>query len=91
MAHELKRMLDIPSGSKTTERQYTDFLTEAYELLKRDSQYFAPDEDINCLELTHLIPPLAETVLAIYVGINDAVCNKGLVTPFVERRKNVQK
>ena len=33
----------------------------------------------------HLIPEIPETVLAIYVGINDAVCNKGLVTPFLVR------
>lgn len=30
------------------------------------------------LELAHLIPEIPETI---YVGINDAVCNKGLVTP----------
>jgi hypothetical protein len=45
--------------------------------------YFAPDEDINSLELAHLIPEVPETMLAIYVGINDAVCNKGLVTPLL--------
>jgi len=48
-------------------------------------QYLTPDEDINALELAHLIPEIPETVLAIYVGINDAVCNKGLVTPFLVR------
>jgi hypothetical protein len=53
--------------------------------MARLPQYFTPDEDINVLELAHLIPEVPETVLAIYVGINDAVCNKGLVTPFLVR------
>ncbi|HBG25639.1 MAG: hypothetical protein A2Y10_15995 [Planctomycetes bacterium GWF2_41_51] len=51
--------------------------------MKQYCQYFSPDEDINSLELAHLIPYVKETVLAIYVGINDAVCNKGLVTPLL--------
>ena len=31
------------------------------------------------------MPDVPETVIAIYVGINDAVCNKALVTPFLVR------
>ncbi|MGD9110607.1 MAG: hypothetical protein PVG93_06665, partial [Phycisphaerales bacterium] len=85
MTTELKRDLNIPAGSNTTEQQYKEFLTVSYELMKQTGQYFAPSEDINSLELAHLIPPVAETVLAIYVGINDAVCNKGLVTPLLPR------
>lgn len=42
-------------------------------------------EDINNLELAHLYPPADETVLAVYTRINDAVCNKALVTPFLIR------
>lgn len=53
--------------------------------MKECPQYFASSENINSLELAHLIPSVPETVLAIYVGINDAVCNKGLVTPFLIR------
>lgn len=80
MTTELKRDLNIPEGSNTTEKQYKEFLTVSYELMKQIDHYFAPSEDINSLELAHLIPPVSETALAIYVGINDAVCNKGLVT-----------
>lgn len=85
MTTKLKRGLNIPAGSNTTEQQYKEFLTVSYELMKQTGQYLAPSEDINSLELAHLIPPVAETVLAIYVGINDAVCNKGLVTPLLPR------
>ncbi|MCK5794839.1 MAG: hypothetical protein KAH12_09025 [Anaerolineales bacterium] len=40
---------------------------------------------MESLELAHLILQAPETGLAIYVGINDVVCNKGLVTPFLPR------
>jgi hypothetical protein len=66
-------------------QQYVDFLIKAYNLMKEIPSYLAPAEDINCLELAHLIPSVPETVLAIYVGINDAVCNKGLVSPLLPR------
>lgn len=65
--------------------EYVEFLVKAYELMKAIPSYLAPEEDINCLELAHLIPTVAETVLAIYMGINDAVCNKGLVSPILTR------
>ncbi|MBN1391959.1 MAG: hypothetical protein JW947_04055 [Sedimentisphaerales bacterium] len=66
-------------------QQYVNFLIEAYNLIKEIPSYLAPTEDINCLELAHLIPSVPETVLAIYLGINDAVCNKGLVSPLLPR------
>jgi len=81
--NELVRKINIPPGSSMTEPQYREFLTQAYQLMAGLDQYLAPDEAINSLELAHLIPTVDETVLAIYVGINDAVCNKGLVTPFL--------
>lgn len=79
----LERKMTIPAGSMTTEEEYTKFLKDSFRLMSELPGYFAPDEDINSLELAHLIPPVKETALAIYVGINDAVCNKGLVTPFL--------
>jgi hypothetical protein len=85
MGTHLSRAISIPEGSTLTEADYRKFLTEAYAALKRYPQFFAPDEDINDLELAHVLPAVAETVLAIYVGINDAVCNKGLVAPFLLR------
>jgi hypothetical protein len=81
----LTRKISIPSGSTTTKAEYVRFLEDAYRQFARCSQYFSEDEGINALELAHLIPPVPETVLAIYVGINDAVCNKGLITPFLVR------
>jgi hypothetical protein len=85
MKVELKQDLRIPSGSAMSKQHYVDFLAEAYNLMKEIPSYLAPEEDINCLELAHLIPSVQETVLAIYLGINDAVCNKGLVSPLLPR------
>ena len=80
---ETKRQLAVFDRSTLTEDQYRDFLKKSYTLIKNCCNYLAPGEDINCLELAHLIPEVPETVLAIYVGINDAACNKGLVTPLL--------
>ena len=80
MAHQLKREIKVPAGSDMNPQDYLEFLKNSYQLMRSYCQYFSPDEDINSLELAHLIPYVKETVLAIYVGINDAVCNKGLVT-----------
>jgi hypothetical protein len=66
-------------------KEYEAFLAKAFGLMAQAPHYLTPDDDINVLELAHLIPEIPETVLAIYVGINDAVCNKGLVTPFLVR------
>ncbi len=85
MKVELKQDLRIPSGSAMRRQQYVDFLIKAYNLIKEIPSYLAPTEDINCLELAHLIPSVSETVLVIYLGINDAVCNKGLVSPLLPR------
>jgi hypothetical protein len=85
MEVELKKDLRIPRGSALSRQQYVDFLIKAYNLTKEIPSYHAPQEDINCLELAHLIPSVPETVLAIYLGINDAVCNKGLVSPLLPR------
>ena len=80
---EIKRQITLFDRSTCTEQEYRDFLVTSYGLMKDCGNYFAPDEDINSLELAHLVPEVPETVLAIYVGINDAACNKGLVTPLL--------
>ena len=80
MENRSKRKINVLVDSDVSQQEYLSFLENAYQLIKRYCQYFSPDEDINSLELAHLIPEVPETVLAIYVGINDAVCNKGLVT-----------
>jgi hypothetical protein len=80
-----KQDLHIPDGSTMSKQQYMDFLIEAHSLMKELPSYLPSVEGINCLELAHLIPSVPETVLAIYVGINDAVCNKALVTPLLPR------
>ncbi len=82
---DIKREFIIDERSKMGKSDYSDFLKESYKLLKSCPQYLCSDEDINSLELAHLIPDVDETVLTIYLGINDAVCNKGLVTPFLPR------
>jgi hypothetical protein len=79
------RKIIVPAGSRLTEADYRNFLLQAYLLLRRHPLYLAPEEDTNALELAHLIPSVPETVLAVYVAINDAVCNKGLVTPMLLR------
>jgi hypothetical protein len=79
------RNIVIPPDSTLREPDYRRFLHEAYALLARQEQYLAPGEGIDALELAHLLPTTPETVIAIYVGINDAVCNKGLVSPFLLR------
>jgi len=85
MNEELTRKIRIPEGSTLGEKEYEDFLWQAWRLLAEHHQYLAAGENINSLELAHLIPAVKETVLAIYVGINDAVCNKGIVTPLLVR------
>ncbi len=82
---ELKRNINIFDRSNLNEEEYKDFLTKSYKLIKELPLYMAESEDINSLELAHLIPDVDETVLTVYLGINDAVCNKGLVTPFLPR------
>lgn len=81
----LKRKINIFDRCSLNAKDYQDFLAKAFGLMAKAPQYLTPEDDINVLELAHLIPEIPETVLAIYVGINDAVCNKGLVTPFLVR------
>ena len=76
----LKRNINVFDRCSLTVKEYQEFLAKAFGLMAKTGQYFTPDDDINVLELAHLMPDIHETVLAIYVGINDAVCNKGLVT-----------
>ena len=80
-----KRKINIPEGSTLKEPDYLDFLTNSAELMSRFHQYFAPSEGLNSVELAHIIPDVPETIIALYVGINDATCNKALVTSFLVR------
>ena len=81
----LKRTISVFDRCSLSAKEYQEFLAKAFGLMAQTPQYLATEDDINVLELAHLIPEIPETVLAIYVGINDAVCNKGLVTPFLVR------
>ena len=85
------REIHIPDGSSLNEEDYRLFLRRAYALIAELPHYCALSEGIDSLELAHIIPAVPETVIAIYVGINDTVCNKALVTPFLVRHahKNV--
>ncbi len=85
MQNEIKRTIQVPANSPLKESGYADFLVESYQLFRQFPQYLGGGEDINCLELAHLIPDVPESIIAIYLGINDAVCNKGLVSPFLVR------
>ncbi len=85
MTSELRRSIIVPANSVMSVGKYSEFLAEAYAMIAKHYQYFAVAEDINSMELAHLMPSIPETVIAIYVGINDAVCNKGLVTKFLVR------
>ena len=85
---QIKREIKIPAGSTMTKGDYVEFLQNSFRLISNYSQYLSPSEDVNALELAHLIPQVKETVIAIYVGINDAVCNKALVSPFLVRHSH---
>lgn len=85
MSNEIIREIKVPEGSALGKEDYKDFLLEACRLMRKVPLYFAADEDANSLELAHLIPGIKETLVAIYLSINDAVCNKGLVSPFLLR------
>ena len=82
---EIRDSLVIPELSSLSKDEYLSFLEGSLLLLKQYPQYLSGSEGIEALELAHLIPEVPETVLSIYIGINDAVCNKGLVTPFLPR------
>ncbi len=91
MTKKPTRPMSIPEGSQLASGDYLAFIQEAWELISRHPHYAAADEGIDAIELAHIIPDVPETVIALYVGINDAVCNKALVTPFLVRHahKNV--
>ncbi len=83
--NEIRDGLIIPVLSTLSNEDYISFLEKSYNLLNSFPQYLSESEGLESLELAHLIPQVPETVLTIYIGINDAVCNKGLVTPFLPR------
>ncbi|MFA6472653.1 MAG: hypothetical protein WCU00_11500 [Candidatus Latescibacterota bacterium] len=85
MLNEPLIKITIPPGSSLSEADYLDFLRRAYRLFRGFPQFLAPDENLDELELSHIIPTVPETIISIYVGINDAACNKGLVAPFLVR------
>lgn len=91
MNNTLLRDITLPKDVSLTKSDYIAFLQTAFSLMMQFPVYIAYGEDINSLELAHIIPPVPETVIAIYVGINDAICNKALVAPFLVRHahKNV--
>lgn len=76
----IERQMEIINRSVCDKDTYHKFLLDSFRLIDSCGSYLAPSENINSLELAHLVPEVAETMLAIYIGINDAVCNKGLVT-----------
>ena len=82
---EITRKIVVPELSTLKEQDYKDFLQEAYRLMAQCPLYFAPSEDINSIELSHLLPSVPETLIAIYVALNDSTCNKALVSPFLIR------
>lgn len=75
----------IPESSSLSKDDYLKFLSDSFKLLSQYPQYLSSTEGEEVLELAHLFPRVPETLLTIYIGINDAVCNKGLVTPFLPR------
>lgn len=88
---EIKKSTDsltIPRSSSLSNDDYLSFLENSLSLLKKHPQYLSENEGIDVLELAHLIPQVPETVLSIYIGVNDAVCNKGLVTPFLPQHSH---
>jgi len=91
MKSTVARRIEVPEGSPLSVKDYESFLVKACGLISRFPQYLSEGEGIDSLELAHIIPRVPETLIAIYVGINDAVCNKALVTDFLVRHahKNV--
>ena len=79
------RKLVIPLGSTLSEKQYRQFLKHAYSIMW-ERGCISSSEDEDALELVHLIPSVPETILALHIGINDSVCTKSIVSPFLPRR-----
>jgi len=86
-----QREITIPEGSSLSAEDYRSFTEKACSLIARLPHYMTEDEGMDAVELAHIIPRVPETLIALYVGINDAVCNKALVTSFLVRHahKNV--
>lgn len=80
--------LSVPASSSLKKEDYLRFLHLSLGLLKEHSIYLNESEGAEVLELAHLLPEIPETILSIYIGINDAICNKGLVTPFLPRHSH---
>lgn len=78
------RKLVIPLGSTLSEKQYRQFLKHAYSIMW-ERGCISSSEDEDALELVHLIPSVPETILALHIGINDSVCTKSIVSPFLPR------
>ena len=74
------REITIPVDSRMTVDQYRTFLVDAHKTMSTFG-VFAPSEGVNTLELAHLVPSIPESSLAIFVGINDAICRKVLLPP----------
>ena len=91
MYENQSRNITVPGKSRLSVKDYEDFLQEASTLISRYPQYLSEAEGTGSLELAHIIPSVPETVIVLFVGINDAVCNKALVAPFLVRHahKNV--
>ncbi len=85
------RKINVPAGASLNKDEYRAFLEDSASLIASHAQYFSPDEGGDSLELAHMIPSIPETVICLYLGINEAVCNKALVTPFLvhHAHKNV--
>ncbi len=63
----LKRKINVFDRCSLNAKDYQEFLAKAFGLMAQVPQYLTPDDDINVLELAHLIPEIPEKVLAIYV------------------------
>ena len=75
----------VPGKSSLTREDYLSFLEKSYHLFKKYPQYLSENEGMETIEMAHLIPKVPETIVSIYIGINDAVCNKGLIAPILPR------
>jgi len=80
-----EREIIPPPLSALKPAQYRKFLSAARNAIAKFPQYLTSGEDEGDLELAHLVPDVPATLLAVYTGINDAVCNKCLVSPFLAR------
>lgn len=85
MATDHPLHFQVPPGSSLTAAKYETFLKTALNLFLEHKLYIPQSEGLHALELAHLYPWVPETMVALYVAINDAVCNKAIVSPFLVR------